>query len=191
MRGRKSQISSWLDFKNVLREIYAHNIQERVNPPTPKTKTKFKRCGGIFKEMEMFSVKNGLEETYESNLARFLNRLNQEIQDVIQLQRHDSLEEMLNQAIKVESKIKRHHTFQKYSSCSASWDEDKTSQGKYLKLSSSSKNHRPSSSSIEKYSSQQNHVSYSSSIKPKFKEKISSIKCFVLGLWTQSFQLSK
>jgi len=40
-------------------------------------------------------------------MARFLNRLNQDIQDVVELQKHETLEEMLHQAMKVERQLKR------------------------------------------------------------------------------------
>jgi len=61
----------------------------------------------MYKEMEMLSIKRNLKRSEEAKMARFLNRLNQDIQDVVELQKHETLEEMLHQAMKVERQLKR------------------------------------------------------------------------------------
>jgi len=52
--------------------------------------------------MEMLSIKSDLKESEEEKMARFLNGLNQDIQDAVELQKHENLEEKLHQALKVE-----------------------------------------------------------------------------------------
>jgi len=135
----------------------------------------------------MLSIKSNLEESKEAKMPRFLNGLNQDIQYMLELLKHETLEEMFHQAMKVERQIKRHHMYQKY----ASWNSlkekkeyDKSLQGKSSNISSSSssKDHKHSSSCSKDYkhsSSSKDHVSCSSfSPKPKFEEKTSSMKCF-------------
>jgi len=75
--------------------MYAYNIQERLNPPTPKTKTRFKIYGGILQRDGNVSIKSGLEESDECKMTRFLNG------------------RVAYQAMKVEMQTKRCHTYQK------------------------------------------------------------------------------
>jgi len=56
----------------------------------------------MYNEMEMLSIKSDLKESEEEKMARFLNGLNQDIQDAVELQKHENLEEKLHQALKVE-----------------------------------------------------------------------------------------
>jgi len=74
-------------------------------------------------------------------MVTFLNGLNQDIEDVVELQKHENLEEMLHQVMNVERQWKRRNMYQKYASWSSlkeRKEEDKSYQGKCSKPSSSS-----------------------------------------------------
>jgi len=44
----------------------------------------------FYSEMEMLLIKSDLEESVEATMIGFLNGLNQDIQDVVELQQHES-----------------------------------------------------------------------------------------------------
>ena len=74
------------------------------------------------KEMEIAKIRANVEEDREATMARFLNGLNQDIANVVELQHYVKLEEMVHMAIKVKRQLKRKGTrsFQN-SGSSASW----------------------------------------------------------------------
>ena len=74
------------------------------------------------KEMEIAIIWANVEEDREATMARFLNGLNRDIANVVELQHYVELEDMLHMAIKVEWQLKRKGTrsFQNLGS-SASW----------------------------------------------------------------------
>jgi len=111
--------------------------------------------------------------------------LNHDIQEVVELHDHETLESLLHQATKVDKRIQIRKDFQRHSSWNSSHkekkDKEKTHQGKYSKTPySSSKDSKPSSSKYHKTSSShaKTHASLSSPSKPKIEEKTNSIKCF-------------
>jgi hypothetical protein len=58
-------------------------------------------------EMGMTMVRGNVIEDREVMMARFLNGLNREIANVVELQYYMELEDMIHMAIKVERQIKR------------------------------------------------------------------------------------
>ena len=74
------------------------------------------------KEMEIAKIRANVEEDREATMARFLNGLNRDIANVVELQHYVELEDMAHMAIKVEWQFKRKGTrsFQNPGS-SASW----------------------------------------------------------------------
>ena len=54
------------------------------------------------KEMEISMIRANLEEDRKATMARFLNGLNQDIANVVELQHFVELEDMVHMAIKVE-----------------------------------------------------------------------------------------
>ena len=74
------------------------------------------------KEMEIAMIRANVEEDREATMARFLNGLNQDIANVVELQHYVKLEDMVHMTIKVERQLKRKGTrsFQNPSS-STSW----------------------------------------------------------------------
>ena len=74
------------------------------------------------KEMEISLIQVNIEEDREATMARFLNGLNRDIANVVELQHYVELEDMVHMEIKVEWQLKRKETwsFQNLGS-SASW----------------------------------------------------------------------
>ena len=74
------------------------------------------------KEMKIAMIPANVEEDREATMARFLNGLNRDIANVVELQHYVELEDMVHMAIKVERQLKRKGTwsFQNPGS-SASW----------------------------------------------------------------------
>ncbi|RVW18237.1 RNA-directed DNA polymerase-like [Vitis vinifera] len=74
------------------------------------------------KEMEIAMIRANVEEDREATMARFLNGLNRDIANVVELQHYVELEDMVHMAIKVERQLKRKGTrsFQNPGS-SSSW----------------------------------------------------------------------
>jgi hypothetical protein len=75
-----------------------------------------------YKEMEIPMIRTNMEEDREAIMARFLNELNRDIANVVELQHYVELEDMVHIAIKVEWQLKKKRTqsFQNPSS-STSW----------------------------------------------------------------------
>ena len=53
-------------------------------------------------EMEIAMIRANVEEDIEATMARFLNGLNQDIDNVVELQYYVEFEDMVHMAIKVE-----------------------------------------------------------------------------------------
>ncbi|XP_068491941.1 uncharacterized protein [Phaseolus vulgaris] len=60
-----------------------------------------------FKEMEVTMIRAGKNEENEANMARFLNGLNHDIRDVVELQEYVDMKELLHKANQVEQQLKR------------------------------------------------------------------------------------
>jgi len=57
--------------------------------------------------MEMTLVRANIEEETEDTMAHFLNGLNPDIRDVVELQEYVELDDLLLKAVQVEQKLKR------------------------------------------------------------------------------------
>ena len=55
-----------------------------------------------YQEMEMAMIRANVEEDREATMARFLQGLNSEIQDRVELQHYVELEDMVHKAVLVE-----------------------------------------------------------------------------------------
>jgi hypothetical protein len=88
-----------------------------------------------YKEMEIALIRANVEEYREATMARFLNGLNRDIANVVELQHYVELEDMVHMAIKVERQLKRKgtHSFQNPGS-STSWKSNwRKDEGAVLK----------------------------------------------------------
>jgi uncharacterized Zn finger protein len=59
------------------------------------------------KELEVAMIRVNVNEDEEVTMSRFLNGLNRDIANVVELQSHVELEELVHLAIKVEGQLKR------------------------------------------------------------------------------------
>jgi len=75
-----------------------------------------------FKVMEIVMIRANVIEDREATMARFLNGLNRDIVNVVELQHCVELEDMVHMAMKVEMQIKRRDStrFQTNSTSSSS-----------------------------------------------------------------------
>ncbi|KAH9656969.1 hypothetical protein KPL70_022870 [Citrus sinensis] len=60
-----------------------------------------------YKEMEIVMIRANVEEDREATMTQFLNGLNQEIADNVELQHYVEIEEIVHKAIKIEQQLKR------------------------------------------------------------------------------------
>ncbi|KAK0591963.1 hypothetical protein LWI29_010878 [Acer saccharum] len=60
-----------------------------------------------YKEMEVTMIRANVKENRKATMARFLNGLNRDIANVVELQHYVELNDMVHMAIKVEQQLKR------------------------------------------------------------------------------------
>uniref|UniRef100_A0A2N9IPQ0 CCHC-type domain-containing protein n=1 Tax=Fagus sylvatica TaxID=28930 RepID=A0A2N9IPQ0_FAGSY len=95
----------------------------------------YRSVDDYYKEMEIALIRANVEEDREATMARFLNGLNRDIANVVELQHYVELEDMVHMAIKVERQLKRKGTrsFQNLGS-STSWKSNwRKDEGAVLK----------------------------------------------------------
>ena len=69
-------------------------------------------------------IRADVEEDREATMARFLNGLNHEIANIVELQHYVEIEEMVQKAVKIEQQLKRRGNKQPSSSWQANtWKE--------------------------------------------------------------------
>ena len=61
-------------------------------------------------------------------MARFLNVLNRDIKDVVELQSYNNMDELIHRVVKVEQQLKRKQTYKKTSYTYSSWKDKDTSK---------------------------------------------------------------
>jgi len=71
-------------------------------------------------------IRAQIEESQKATMAKFLDGLNREIQDILELHHYASLEDLIHQAIKVEQQLKRKQTYKKSSYDSSTWKDKET-----------------------------------------------------------------
>ena len=71
---------------------------------------------GYYKEMEMAQVRANIEEEIEDTMAHFMNGLNPDIRDVVELQKYVELDDLLQKAVRVEQLLKSKSTAKRNSS---------------------------------------------------------------------------
>ncbi|XP_028223089.1 uncharacterized protein LOC114404211, partial [Glycine soja] len=108
LREERREVDTWTEMKRVMRKRYV---------PTSYNRTMRQKLQGLsqgnltveeyYKEMEMALVRANIEEDSEDTMSRFLNGLNPEIRDVVELQEYVVLDDLLHRALRVEQQIKR------------------------------------------------------------------------------------
>ena len=72
-----------------------------------------------YKEMEVAMIRANMEEDRETTMAWFLQGLNSEIANVVELQHYVEVEDMVHMAIKIEKQLKRRVNNTRFSSASS------------------------------------------------------------------------
>jgi hypothetical protein len=105
--GERS-IATWEDMKAVMRKRfvpshYYRGLYQKLQSLTQDNRT----AEEYYKEMEIAMIRADVEEDREATMAHFLNGLNQEIANVVELQHYVEIKEMVQKVVKIEQQLKR------------------------------------------------------------------------------------
>ncbi|XP_060196250.1 uncharacterized protein LOC132625655 [Lycium barbarum] len=101
-------IATWAEMKRVMKKRFVpshfqRDLQMRLRRLEQGTMT----VDEYFKAMDMAMIQANCVEDEEATMARFLNGLNKEIADVVEIQQYVTLDELVDMAVKLEKQIKR------------------------------------------------------------------------------------
>ncbi|XP_068503778.1 uncharacterized protein [Phaseolus vulgaris] len=107
-RYEEPMVESWTEMKRIMRKRYIpasynRELQLKLQRMTQGNKS----VEEYFKEMEVTMIRAGKNEENEAIMARFLNGLNHDIRDVVELQEYVDMKELLHKANQVEQQLKR------------------------------------------------------------------------------------
>ncbi|XP_068639431.1 uncharacterized protein [Aristolochia californica] len=107
-RNGECPIDSWDEMKRVMRRRFvpSHYYRDLYR----KLQSFFEGNRSVdeyYKEMEMAMIRANVEEDREATMARFLNGLNWDIANTIEIHHYVELEDLVQMAIKVERKLQR------------------------------------------------------------------------------------
>lgn len=105
-RNLEAPIDSWYEFKKSMRRRFVHFHKDNAQR-LQSLKQGSKSVEDYCKEMYVLMDHLDLDEDIEALVAQFLNGINVEIADQVDLQPYGDIEEMLHITIKIEKKIQR------------------------------------------------------------------------------------
>ena len=110
-RNHERPIETWEGMKAIMRRrfIPSHYYRDLYQKLQSLTQG-YRSVDDYYKEMEIAMIRANVEEDREATMARFLNGLNRDIANVVELQHYVELEDMVHMAIKVERQLKRKGT---------------------------------------------------------------------------------
>ncbi|KAL4367847.1 hypothetical protein GQ457_05G022420 [Hibiscus cannabinus] len=96
-------VREWTEMKRIMHKRfvpshYHHDLFQKLQGLTQGNRS----VEDYFKEMEMAMMRANIEEDREATMTRFLNGLNTDIANVVELQHYIELDEMVHMAIKVQ-----------------------------------------------------------------------------------------
>ena len=102
-RNYERPIETWEEMKATMRRRfvpshYYRDLYQKLHGLTQG----YRSVDDYHKEMEIAMIWANVEEDREATMARFLNGLNQDIANVVELQHYVELEDMMHMAIEVE-----------------------------------------------------------------------------------------
>ena len=102
-RNHERPIKTWEEMKASMRRWFvpSHYYKDLYQKLQSLTQG-YRSMDDYHKEMEIAMIRANVEEDREATMARFLNRLNQDIANMVELQHYMELEDMLHIKIKVE-----------------------------------------------------------------------------------------
>ncbi|WKA10688.1 hypothetical protein VitviT2T_028248 [Vitis vinifera] len=122
-RNYERPIETWKEMKATMRRQFVPSHYYRdLYQKLQSLSQGYRSVDDYNKEMEIAMIQANVEEDREATMTRFLNELNRDIANVVELQHYVEFEDMVHMPIKVERQLKRKETrsFQNPSS-SASW----------------------------------------------------------------------
>ncbi|KAJ0963098.1 hypothetical protein J5N97_028220 [Dioscorea zingiberensis] len=101
-------IETWDDMKRVMRRRFVPSHYYRdLYLKLQGLRQGYKSVDEYYKEMEMAMIWANVEEDREATMARFLNGLNREIANTVELHHYVELEDLVHMAMKVERQLKK------------------------------------------------------------------------------------
>ena len=102
-RNRERPVSTWQELKTIMKKRYVpkHYYRELFNRLKMITQGN-KTVEEYQKELEVVMIITNVNEDEEVTMSRFLNGLNRDIANVVELQSYVELKELVHLAIKVE-----------------------------------------------------------------------------------------
>ena len=110
-RNYERPIETWEEMKATMRRrfVLSHYYRDLYQKLQSLTQG-YRSVDDYHKEMEIAMIRANVEEDREVTMARFLNGLNRDIANVVELQHYVELEDVVHMAIKVERQLKRKGT---------------------------------------------------------------------------------
>ncbi|KAH9792509.1 hypothetical protein KPL71_004153 [Citrus sinensis] len=106
-RNRERLIETYDEMKSLMRKRFVPNHYYRDLYQKLQRLTQGSRSvEDYYKEMEIAMIRENVEKDREATMARFLNGLNREIADKVELQYYVEIEEIVHKAIKIEQQLK-------------------------------------------------------------------------------------
>ena len=100
-RNEEPLVETWVEMKRIMRKRYVQASYTReLKFKLQKLSQGSKGVEEYYKEMEVLMIQ--IEEDEEVTMTRFLNGLNSDIRDVVELQEFVEMEDLLLKAIHVE-----------------------------------------------------------------------------------------
>jgi hypothetical protein len=98
---------SWTGMKDLMRhrfvpEHYKRDMYNKLQQLTQGTKS----VDEYYKEMELLMIRTGTREDIEATMSRFLNGLNFEVRDRVEMVYYNDLQDLVHQAERAEQQIK-------------------------------------------------------------------------------------
>jgi hypothetical protein len=123
-RNKERSLSIWEELKTIMKKRYVpkHYYRKLFNRLQMITQGN-KSVEEYHKELEMAMIRANVNEDEEVIVSRFLNGLNRDIANVMELQSYVDLKELVHLAIKVEGQLKRkgNTRFGAYTGSSLCW----------------------------------------------------------------------
>ncbi|XP_050259875.1 uncharacterized protein LOC126704939 [Quercus robur] len=106
-RNYERPIETWEEMKATMRRRFvpSHFYRDLYQKLQSLTQG-YRSVEDYHKEMEIAMIRANVEEDRKATMARFLNGLNRDIANVVELQHYVELEDMVHMAIKVERQLK-------------------------------------------------------------------------------------
>uniref|UniRef100_A0A2N9H063 RNA-directed DNA polymerase n=1 Tax=Fagus sylvatica TaxID=28930 RepID=A0A2N9H063_FAGSY len=121
-RNHERAIETWEEMRAIMRRRFvpSHYYRDLYQKLQSLTQG-YRSVDDYYKEMEIALIRANVEEDREATMARFLNGLNRDIANVVELQHYVELEDMVHMAMKVERQLKRKGTARYTSVSNATW----------------------------------------------------------------------